>query len=90
MILKVLRGFFRIAVSFSFFVLKFCSFISVQLDSGHFQEQTQEYARWKGLRDSLAADLRNSVSEIPRKYIFKVIFNKQIQLYLIFLLTILK
>ena len=38
------------------------SLFSVQLDSGHFQEQTQEYARWKELRDRLAADLRLSVS----------------------------
>ena len=34
----------------------------VQLEGGHFQEQTQEYARWKELRDRLAADLRLSVS----------------------------
>ena len=37
-------------------------FILVQLEGGHFQEQTQEYARWKELRDRLAADLRLSVS----------------------------
>ena len=36
--------------------------ILVQLEGGHFQEQTQEYARWKELRDRLAADLRLSVS----------------------------
>ena len=42
-----------------FFLLKF----PVQLEGGHFQEQTQEYARWKELRDRLAADLRLSVSK---------------------------
>ena len=36
------------------------SFFSVQLDSGHL-EQTSEYARWKEMRDRLAADLRLSV-----------------------------
>ena len=38
--------------------------ILVQLEGGHFQEQTQEYARWKELRDRLAADLRLSVSKV--------------------------
>ena len=45
-----------------FFFLFF--FILVQLEGGHFQEQTQEYARWKELRDRLAADLRLSVSKV--------------------------
>ena len=46
-----------------FLILLFLSFL-VQLEGGHFQEQTQEYARWKELRDRLAADLRLSVSYI--------------------------
>ena len=36
----------------------------MQLDSGHFQEQTQEYTRWKELRDRLAADLRLSFNNL--------------------------
>ena len=44
------------------FIYFFPLFILVQLEGGHFQEQTQEYARWKELRDRLAADLRLSVS----------------------------
>ena len=39
-------------------------FFAVQLDSGHFQEQTQEYTRWKELRDRLAADLRLSFNNL--------------------------
>ena len=39
-------------------------YFAVQLDSGHFQEQTQEYTRWKELRDRLAADLRLSFNNL--------------------------
>ena len=46
------------------YLLSFFLIILVQLEGGHFQEQTQEYARWKELRDRLAADLRLSVSII--------------------------
>ena len=51
---------------FNYLLIYFLSFliILVQLEGGHFQEQTQEYARWKELRDRLAADLRLSVSII--------------------------
>ena len=38
-----------------------CSFL-VQLDSGQFQEQSQEYQRWKEWRDKVAGELRQSVS----------------------------
>jgi len=41
---------------------KFLIFISVQLDSGQFQEQSQEYQRWKEWRDKVAGELRQSVS----------------------------
>ena len=50
---KYLMIWFKIVGLFSF---------TVQLESGHFQEQTQDYARWKEVRDRLAADLRLSVS----------------------------
>jgi hypothetical protein len=35
---------------------------SVQLDSGQFQEQSQEYQRWKEWREKVAGELRQSVS----------------------------
>ena len=38
-----------------------CLFL-VQLDSGQFQEQSQEYQRWKEWRDKVAGELRQSVS----------------------------
>ena len=34
----------------------------VQLDGGQFQEQSQEYVRWKEWRDKVAVELRQSVS----------------------------
>ena len=37
---------------------------TVQLDGGQFQEQSQEYVRWKEWRDKVAVELRQSVSTI--------------------------
>ena len=34
---------------------------TVQLDGGQFQEQSQEYVRWKEWRDKVAVELRQSV-----------------------------
>ena len=38
--------------------------MTVQLDGGQFQEQSQEYVRWKEWRDKVAIELRQSVSMI--------------------------
>jgi len=38
--------------------------ISVQLDSGQFQENSQEYLRWKEWRDKVAAELRQSFNNL--------------------------
>jgi len=38
--------------------------ISVQLDSGQFQENSQEYLRWKDWRDKVAAELRQSFNNL--------------------------
>ena len=36
--------------------------ISVQLESGHYPAQSEDYQRYKEWRDKFAADLRQSVS----------------------------
>ena len=54
----------------------FFLFILVQLEGGHFQEQTQEYARWKELRDRLAADLRLSVSMMAGFHLVDLIITE--------------
>lgn len=45
--------------------------MTVQLDGGQFQEQSQEYVRWKEWRDKVAIELRQSVSMIAYSKVWK-------------------